>query len=324
MVRSIACLLDGQPHAAEPAARPARRNLRRPALCRTAAPRICRNERAIEEQLLDLAYAKKLPLVATNDVHFGPADMYEAHDALLCIADGTFVDAERPPPADAASIASRAPSEMEALFSDLPEAIENTVEIARRCAFRPKKRNPILPRVRAGVRPVDSGGIAGAGRGRADAAPCRARPLSPTSRSMTNGWPMSSASSIGMGFPGYFLIVSDFMKWTRAQRHSGRRARLRRLLAGGLGARHHQPRSLALRPVLRALPQSRTHLDAGLRYRFLPGAARRGRALCAATNMAATAWRRSSRWARCRRAPRCATSAACCRCRSAWWTASPS
>ena len=48
-------------------------------------------ERATEDALIDLAYAKKLPLVATNDVHFGGADMYEAHDALLCIADGTFV-----------------------------------------------------------------------------------------------------------------------------------------------------------------------------------------------------------------------------------------
>ena len=84
-----------------------------------------------------------------------------------------------------------------------------------------------------------------------------------------------------MEFPGYFLIVSDFMKWTRGAGHSGRRARFGRHLAGGLGARHHQSRSHALRPVVRALPQSRTHLDAGLRHRFLPGAARRGRALCA-------------------------------------------
>ena len=48
-------------------------------------------ERATEPPLLDLAYAKDMPIVATNDVHFGPAGMYDAHDALLCIADGAFV-----------------------------------------------------------------------------------------------------------------------------------------------------------------------------------------------------------------------------------------
>src|SRR6185437_2444683 len=52
------------------------------------------NEGAVEEKLIDFAYAKGLPLVATNDVHFGREDMYEAHDALLCIADGTFLDVE--------------------------------------------------------------------------------------------------------------------------------------------------------------------------------------------------------------------------------------
>src|SRR5215510_6669314 len=103
------------------------------------------NEAAVEEKLIDLAYAKNIPLVATNDVHFGTADMYEAHDALLCIADGTFTHTEdhrRLTPEHRFKSAE----EMEQLFSDLPEAIANRIEIARRCAYRPKKRNPILPR----------------------------------------------------------------------------------------------------------------------------------------------------------------------------------
>jgi DNA polymerase-3 subunit alpha len=101
-------------------------------------------ERATEDGLLDLAYAARLPLVATNDVHFGRANMYEAHDALLCIADGAFVSQD-----DRRRLTRehrfKTASEMQAQFADLPEALENTVEIARRCAFKPVKRKPILP-----------------------------------------------------------------------------------------------------------------------------------------------------------------------------------
>src|SRR5215469_7455611 len=101
-------------------------------------------ERATEGSLIDLAYAKDLPLVATNDVHFGKGDMYEAHDALLCIADGSFVSQD-----DRRRLTRehrfKSPAEMAAQFADLPEALDNTVEIARRCAYRPLKRKPILP-----------------------------------------------------------------------------------------------------------------------------------------------------------------------------------
>src|SRR6185312_7461891 len=101
-------------------------------------------ERAAEDRLVDLAYAKGLPLVATNDVHFGHESMYEAHDALLCIADASFVGQD-----DRRRLTRehrfKSPAEMAAQFADLPEALDNTIEIARRCAFRPKKRDPILP-----------------------------------------------------------------------------------------------------------------------------------------------------------------------------------
>ena len=90
--------------------------------------------------------------------------------------------------------------------------------------------------------------------------------------------------------------------------------RLRRRLARRLGADHHRSRSDALRPAVRALPQPRTRVDAGLRHRFLPGPARRGDRLCTASATAPTASPTSSPSASCRRAPYCATSAACCRC----------
>ena len=156
-------LLEGQREAADSAAGPAggacsptgfMSNCSATAWPKSAPPKM---------RCIDLAYAKDLPLVATNDVHFGNADMYEAHDALLCIADGTFVSQE-----DRRRLTRehrfKTAAEMAAQFADLPEAIENTIEIARRCAFRPKKRNPILPQFVPEFGPVAGGGIEGAGR----------------------------------------------------------------------------------------------------------------------------------------------------------------
>ncbi len=170
-------------------------------------------ERAAEDALIDFAYAKKLPLVATNDVHFGDADMYEAHDALLCIADGAFVSQE-----DRRRLTRehrfKSAAEMVAQFADLPEAIENTVVIAKRCAFRPTKRDPILPKFvpESGRTPEDE---------------LRAQAAEGLERRLLRHGPAADKNVyldrlefelgviIGMQFAGYFLIVSDFMKWTR-------------------------------------------------------------------------------------------------------------
>jgi DNA polymerase-3 subunit alpha len=172
-------------------------------------------ERAAEDGLLDMAYAMALPLVATNDVHFGKANMYEAHDALLCIADGAFVSQD-----DRRRLTRehrfKTAREMGIVFADLPEALENTVEIARRCAFRPMKRKPILP-----VFVPESG--------RTSEAELKAQAEEGLERRLKTA-PLAEerkvyderlAYELGiintMGFPGYFLIVSDFMKWTRGQ-----------------------------------------------------------------------------------------------------------
>jgi DNA polymerase-3 subunit alpha len=72
--------------------------------------------------------------------------MYEAHDALICIAEGAYVDQQEPRRRLTPQHYFKSPEEMAALFADLPEALENTVEIARRCAFRARTRDPILPR----------------------------------------------------------------------------------------------------------------------------------------------------------------------------------
>ncbi|HEV2562215.1 MAG TPA: DNA polymerase III subunit alpha [Rhizomicrobium sp.] len=170
-------------------------------------------ERAAEEQIIELAYAKNLPLVATNDVHFGEADMYEAHDALLCIADGTFVSQQ-----DRRRLTRehrfKSAAEMAAQFADLPEAIENTIEIAKRCAFRPKKRDPILPQF------VPESGLSPDAELRAQAEAGLTRRLEAHGKYAEeqvyrDRLEFELGVIIRMGFPGYFLIVSDFMKWTR-------------------------------------------------------------------------------------------------------------
>ena len=172
-------------------------------------------ERAAETALIDLAYDNNVPLVATNDVHFGTADMYEAHDALLCIADAGFVSQD-----DRRRLTRehrfKSAAEMTAQFADLPEAIENTVEIARRCAFRPKKRTPILPQF------VPESGLSPEEELRAQAEAGLAKRLAAHGRYADeqvyrDRLAYELGVIIGMNFAGYFLIVSDFMKWTRGQ-----------------------------------------------------------------------------------------------------------
>ena len=103
-------------------------------------------ERLTERGHVEMAYAMDLPLVATNDVYFPKSEMYEAHDALICIAEGAYVDQVEPRRRLTAQHYFKSQEEMVALFADLPEAIENTVEIAKRCAFMAYRRDPILPK----------------------------------------------------------------------------------------------------------------------------------------------------------------------------------
>ena len=111
-------------------------------------------ERHCEGALLDLAYARSLPLVATNEPYFAREDDYEAHDALICIAEGRVVaEPDRRQLTVEHRFKTRA--EMMALFADLPEALASTVEIAKRCAFRPRTHQPILPRFTVGAEKVD-------------------------------------------------------------------------------------------------------------------------------------------------------------------------
>jgi DNA polymerase-3 subunit alpha len=181
-------------------------------------------EREIEDALVDLAYRHDLPLVATNDVYFADASMYQALDALLCIADGTYVSQP-----DRRQLTHehrfKSADEMRALFEDLPEAVDNTLVIARRCAFCPAPAEPILP-----AYPTE-GGRDEAEELRAQAAEGLEQRFA-TQVYLPDMTPEARAAAARpyrerleyelevieqMGYPGYFLIVADFIKWAKRE-----------------------------------------------------------------------------------------------------------
>ena len=171
-------------------------------------------EIAAEPRLVQLAYAKGLPLVATNEPYFPSADDYESHDALLCIADGAYVhqgDRRRLTPEHY----FRSQEEMCAAFADVPEAIANTVEIAQRCAFRPVKRDPILPRF-AGSEDEETAELRRQAEEGLRARLAVQEPFAPEADYWSR-LAMELDVIARMKFPGYFLIVADFIKWAKGQ-----------------------------------------------------------------------------------------------------------
>lgn len=169
-------------------------------------------EAASEGGLVDLAYAKGLPLVATNDVYFPKTTMYEAHDALICIAEKAYVDQSQPRRRLTPQHYFKSAEEMAVLFADLPETIENTVEIARRCAFAVSKHAPILPRF-ADDEVTELRRQAHAGL----AERLKVIPHAVTVEEYTARLDFELGIIEQMGFPGYFLIVADFIHWAKEQ-----------------------------------------------------------------------------------------------------------
>ncbi len=176
-------------------------------------------ERRVEASLIDLAYGKGLPLVATNEPYFATADDYEAHDALLCIAGGRLVaETDREQLTTDHRFKTRA--EMAVLFADIPEALASTVEIAERCSFRPTTRKPILPRFTVGAEAAAD--EAAELRKQAEEGLARRLEVHGLSQGMTDeDYQARLAFEIDvinrMNYAGYFLIVSDFIKWAKAQ-----------------------------------------------------------------------------------------------------------
>ena len=170
---------------------------------------------------VELAAAMGLPVVATNDVHFLHQDDFEAHEARVCIGESRTLDDPRRDRRFSDQQYLRSAEEMIELFSDIPEAIENTLEIARRCAVKVRLGEYFLPDypVPEGMtmddyfRKVSEDGLEAR----------LAKTLDPSlpdyaARRQEYYDRLNFELDIitQMGFPGYFLIVMDFIKWAKA------------------------------------------------------------------------------------------------------------
>jgi len=179
-------------------------------------------EDRIEGALIDLAYADHLPLVATNDVYFDEPDFYDAHEVLLCIADGTTLS-NRERRKLTRGYHFKSAVEMRLLFADVPEACDNTLAIAQRCAFMPETRAPILPPFATEIGDEKQALRLSAAAG------LEKRLTAEASHSSLTGEEQAAAAKpyrerldfelevIGsMGFAGYFLIVAEFIQWSKS------------------------------------------------------------------------------------------------------------
>ncbi len=170
---------------------------------------------------VDLAARLDLPVVASNDVRFLLAEDFEAHEARVCIHEGRTLGDPRRPRAYHESQYLKSPGEMAELFADLPEALENTVEVARRCNLELTLGDNVLPQF-----PVPAGKDEGqwfaeeARRGleRRLAAlfPGDDPDLAERRRVYGERLERELQVILEMGFPGYFLIVADFIRWAKA------------------------------------------------------------------------------------------------------------
>lgn len=194
-----------------------------------------------EPEFLNIARELNIPIVATNDVAFAAASDYEAEDALSCVLGQTkVIDPDRPRKSSEQYFKS--PQEMAEIFSDLPEAIENTTEIARRCGFMVNvHEKPLLPRFGDDLehecqmlRDNTMNGLA-----------ARLR-----DQGITDTQPYYDQAEfelgviINMGFPGYFLIVADYIDWCRKNdilTGPGRGSGAGSIVAWALGITHVNP-----------------------------------------------------------------------------------
>ena len=170
------------------------------------------NEEAHIAGVLALVAERPAALVATNDVRFLTRDEFEAHEARVCIHGGHRLDDPGRPRPYTTEQYLKSPEEMAALFGDLPEALENSVEIARRCSLPLAQGGIFLPAFAvpdgtdapAYLRRLAIEGLARrVGAPAAEAGPYRER----LEREL--------GVICGMGFEGYFLVVADFIRWAR-------------------------------------------------------------------------------------------------------------
>ena len=173
-------------------------------------------EKETEGALIGLAYDTDIPLVATNDCYFLNSEMYEAHDALLCIAEGKKIQ-ERDRRVVTPLHAFRTILEMNETFADIPEAIQNTVVIAQRCSFMPEEQDPILPAFPTVASRTEKEQL------KIEAKNGLTKRLKDShfkeiqTKTYWDRLNYELNVIIEMGFSGYFLIVADFIQWAKTK-----------------------------------------------------------------------------------------------------------
>ncbi len=177
--------------------------------------------KSIENRLIDWAFDRDIGLVATNESYFAKREDYEAHDTLICIAEGRMViEEDRRKLTPDHSFKSAA--EMHKLFADLPEALENTIEIAKRCSVKSPLRDPILPFFTDGKGDdplqAESEELKAQARHGLEVR-LQQNDMAPGFERKDYDERLEFELGIieNMQFPGYFLIVADFIKWSKEQ-----------------------------------------------------------------------------------------------------------
>jgi DNA polymerase-3 subunit alpha len=182
-------------------------------------------ERQVERAQIDLALEKNIPLVATNNVYFSDRGMFEAHDALMCVEGGRYVMEENRPRLNEEH-RFKSTQEMCLLFRDIPEAIENTVHIARRCHAWASARSPILPGFHVekdgavlseseALRELAKAGLEARLERHVFTAEMDEAARNDAAKPYWDRLEFELDVIITMKFPGYFLIVSDFIGWAK-------------------------------------------------------------------------------------------------------------
>lgn len=180
------------------------------------------NEQKTEDAFIELAYKHNIPLVATNEAFFFDTDMYEAHDALICIAAGEYI-ANDNRKKFSPNNRLKSEEEMLALFQDLPEAVQNTVTIAKRCNYLSKKVQPLLPIFECpDGKTQDEYITEEAYKGLDERMKAHvyfegmtAEEKAEIDKRYYDRLEYELSVIKKMGFPGYFLIVSDFIRWSK-------------------------------------------------------------------------------------------------------------
>ena len=179
-------------------------------------------EEQCEEALIELAYAHNIPLVATNEAFFSSEAMFDAHDALLCIAATRYVDQHDRRHSNT-NYRFKSVAEMQELFADLPEALHNTVLVAQRCNFILEPSAPVLPRFPSERSEDDELTLqAFDGLQQRLESQVLTTTMDDDERQATKqqyqqrlDYELNVIKN--MGFAGYFLIVADFIKWAKSQ-----------------------------------------------------------------------------------------------------------